>query len=128
MPLTVARRMRLLVVDDDRDYADSLKAFLELLDDWDTDVAYGAAESLVRAAKDRPDAVIMDLHMPPETGFIAAAALKARVAPPAIFAMSGSADLIERAREDTHFSCVVMKPVDPTVIVNWLSELSAKRP
>jgi two-component system, OmpR family, response regulator len=119
--------MRLLVVDDDRDYADSLQAFFELLDEWDTDVAYGAAESIVRASRDKPDAVIMDLNMPPETGFAAAAALKAHVQPPTIFAMSGNPDLVDRAREDRHFSRVVLKPVDPAVIVRWLAELSSKR-
>ena len=123
------RRMNVLVVDDNHDYADSLCQFLHLSEGWDVAAAYGVAHAISSARNRCPDAVLLDLEMPPASGFDLANAFEGSFSDrfPAIFAVSGSAALIERARADPRFRNTVLKPADPALLVKWLTEVAAHR-
>lgn len=69
------RQLRILVVDDDRDVADSLAALLEILD-YDVCVAYSGIGALEIAGRYRPDIVILDVNMPEMDGLPTARQLK----------------------------------------------------
>lgn len=73
-----ARRMRVLVVDDNRDAADTLAVFLEM-DGHDTRVAYGGMQALKIAFDFRPDGAIVDIGMPDMTGYEVARAFRREV-------------------------------------------------
>ena len=62
-----ARLLRVLVVDDDCDTADSLTVLLRL---WGHEVwsAYGGAAALELATEVRPDVVLLDVAMPRMSG------------------------------------------------------------
>lgn len=62
---------RILVVDDNRDAADSMATILELTGHA-TRTAYGGLETLSAAAEFRPDVILMDLGMPKLSGYGAA--------------------------------------------------------
>ncbi len=62
------RQLRILVVDDDHDVADSLAAVLEMLD-YDTCVTYSGTGAIELAGCFPPDVVILDINMPGLNGW-----------------------------------------------------------
>lgn len=69
------RRLRVLVVDDNRDAADALGELLERMG-HETVAAHGGAEALEAARSLRPDLVLLDLGMPPPDGYETARRLR----------------------------------------------------
>ena len=61
-------RGKVVIADDNRDAADSLKLLLEL-SGYDTFVAYNGQEALDFGARERPEAFILDVGMPDMTGY-----------------------------------------------------------
>ena len=59
--------MKVLVIDDERDYGDILRKTLEALG-HSASLAFSGAEGLQRAKADQPDAVLLDINMPDITG------------------------------------------------------------
>ena len=60
--------LRLLVVDDNRDSADSLAALLRL-EGFEVQTAYGGRQAIETAEQFRPTVLIVDLVMPIVNGF-----------------------------------------------------------
>jgi signal transduction histidine kinase len=69
--------MRVLVVDDNRDAADSL-ALLLRASGAETDVVYGGQEALSTVERFRPHVVLLDLSMPGMDGYQVAQGIRAR--------------------------------------------------
>ena len=69
------QRIRVLLVDDDRDVADSIAEVLRLLD-YQVQVVYGGEEALRMAGRYRPDVIILDINMPGMDGLQTARELK----------------------------------------------------
>jgi CheY-like chemotaxis protein len=59
---------RIVIADDNRDAADSLKMLLEL-SGYETFVAYNGQEALDLGARERPGAFVLDVGMPDMTGY-----------------------------------------------------------
>jgi CheY-like chemotaxis protein len=68
--------MKVLIVDDDRDGADSLAALIRVVLDYDVCVRYSGEDALDTAGAYRPDAVILDVNMPGVGGLQTAKILK----------------------------------------------------
>jgi CheY-like chemotaxis protein len=116
----------LLVVDDNRDYADALCELVALTSDWHPHAAYAVAEAVASAVEHWPDAVLLDLQMPPCTGFDAADALEKALPDhlPALLAVSGNSDLLQAAGRDKRFAGTILKPADPAGLLQLLDRLS----
>src|SRR5262249_51906204 len=71
-----APHWRVLVVDDNRDSAESLAAVLRL-DRHEALVAYGGKEALAVAERERPDLILLDIGMPDMDGYEVARRLRA---------------------------------------------------
>jgi two-component system CheB/CheR fusion protein len=106
--------LRILVVDDNRDSADSMATLLRL-DGHRLEVAYDGPEALQAATETRPDVVLLDIGLPSMTGLEVCRRLRAQSwgAQMTLIAMSGWAqerDRVEsmRAGFDAHLS----KPPD----------------
>jgi CheY-like chemotaxis protein len=69
------RQKHVLVVDDNRDAADTLAMLLEA-EGCECHTAYSGEEALALAERDHPDVVILDLFMPQMTGDEVARALR----------------------------------------------------
>ena len=108
-----ASRMRMLVVDDNGDSADSLALLLSLAG-HETHVARDGREALLRAATLRPDAVLLDLGLPGLSGYEVCRRLRvepwAREIP--IIAITGWGQDDDRRRsKEAGFDAHLVKPV-----------------
>jgi len=118
------RPLAVLVVDDNRDGADSL-AELVRLHGHAARAAYTPAAALAALDGFAPDAVVMDLAIPGRDGYNLAREICGRLARrPLLVAMTGHTSLARRSQEEgfhEHF----IKPVDPAALVALLAAHAA---
>ena len=103
-----------LVVDDNRDAADSLSMLLEIKG-CRVSVAYDGAEALAAAARQRPAAMVLDIAMPGMNGYDVARRMRAdpQLASTLIIALTGFGH--EEARRQVREAGIdhhLVKPVD----------------
>jgi PAS domain S-box-containing protein len=117
---TVPRR-RVLVVDDNRDAADTLAQLIELLG-HEVDVAYDGPGALELARARRPDVVLCDLGLPGMDGYQVARQLRAAGATSVrLVALSGYAQPEDVALAlSAGFDGHVVKPPDPERLAGLL--------
>ncbi|HEY1376947.1 MAG TPA: response regulator [Gemmataceae bacterium] len=119
----------MLVIEDNRDGADSLAVLLRLFG-FDARVAYSGPAGIAAAQVDPPAVVLLDLGMPGMDGYAVAAALRAdpATAGACLVAVSGHGG--EKARQrsaEAGFARHVLKPVEPEEIRALLTELTKSR-
>jgi CheY-like chemotaxis protein len=116
------RRRRVLVIDDNRDAADTLAQLVEMLGHAPV-VAYDALAGLAQASDDLPDVVPCDIGLPGMDGYEFARRLRA-LAPSRrvrLVALSGYAQPEDVARAaEAGFDAHVAKPPDPDRIAGLL--------
>jgi CheY-like chemotaxis protein len=111
----VADRFRVLVVDDDRDTADSFKTLIELLAvGCDVQTAYTGIQGLEAAGSFLPNLVIVDIALPGLSGLDVARQLKANPCHRAtvLVALSGYHNQ-GNACQDAGFDHYFIKPLNP---------------
>jgi len=115
-------RLRILVVDDNRDAADTLGMVLEAMG-HDVAVEYGAPEALERAATAPFQACLLDIGLPEMDGFELAQRLRMRVdAATVLVAITGYGQQGDRARSAASgFDHHLVKPVDIDALALILS-------
>ena len=119
-----ATPLRILVVDDNVDAADSLVQVLELLGHV-AEAAYDGPSGVAGAVRYRPDLVFLDIGLPDMDGYAVARALRAapEAAGARIVALSGYAQDADRARSrEAGFDDHLMKPLDSAALVRALDE------
>jgi CheY-like chemotaxis protein len=123
MPAIEAQKyLRILVVEDNRDSAESLRKLLEICG-YAVTVAYTAAEGLEEAKRTRPDVVLCDIGLPDSNGFELACALRAEpeTASARLIAVTAYGTDIDRARsEKAGFNLHLVKPVNPAELLDQL--------
>jgi CheY-like chemotaxis protein len=117
-------RRRLLIGDDDHDHADALCAVVELSTDWCVEAAYGLSDAMQKALAQPPQAVILDMQLPPYDGLEVADRLRqALPGEDLVFvAVTGSADYHALASNDDRFVQVQMKPADVPALLRCLED------
>jgi CheY-like chemotaxis protein len=121
-------RPRVLVVDDNRDAAESLATLFEL-ENYEVDLAYDGYAAVAAAGKHTPDLVIMDLGMPGMDGYEAARLIRQHPGAERIMmvALTGWGQGEARRRTlDAGFDCHLTKPVDFNELLRLASERMAK--
>ena len=117
-PLVMARRKRMLVVDDNPDAANTLAWLLRHLG-HDVRVVQSGTSAIAAAARLRPDFVFLDLVLPDMDGFQVAQALKRDPTLHATHIVAvtghGAHEYRERARE-AGIDLYILKPADFTLI------------
>jgi signal transduction histidine kinase len=116
---------RILVVDDNRDAAETLAAMLRL-EGNEVDTAFDGAGAVSASAQFQPDIILMDLGMPKLDGYEAARAIRrdtqgADVVLIAITGWGGEAD--RQMSHEAGFDRHLVKPVVPTELLAMLSSL-----
>ena len=105
--------LRVLVVDDNRDAADSLSLLLARLGHH-TRTVYGGATALDAAAEFQPDTIFCDLGMPVISGFEVAARLRSdpRYSPSVLVAVTGWGSEQDKLRaRERGFDLHITKPI-----------------
>ena len=119
---STTRVLRILVVDDNVDAADSLAILLQA-QGHDTSVAYDGIEALELAEAYRPDVVFLDIGMPRMNGHEVAAALRKMPGfeRTMLIALTGWGSPEDRARsQDAGFDHHLTKPASPTLLKRLL--------
>ena len=129
VPLFASGRRRLLVVDDNRDAADSLAAMLRL-SGHAVQVAYDGASAMALAETVRPDVMLLDLGMPQTSGYDVARWVRRQPwgAGVKLIALTGwGQDEDRRRTREAGFDLHLTKPVDPDQLVAMLDDDEAHR-
>ncbi len=121
--------LRVLVIEDNEDAADTLRMALEL---WghDVEVAYDGEAGLLTARRSLPDVVICDIGLPGLDGHGVARALRAGQDTNAalLVALTGYASADDRRRAvDAGFDHHLGKPADLTALAAVLGEVARRR-
>jgi CheY-like chemotaxis protein len=120
--------IRVLVVDDNRDSADSMAMLLETLGHCAA-ASYDGANAVEHAQRFCPDAVLLDLSMPGMTGFEVLPKLRAALEPAVVTvsAMTGlGSDEDRRRTQIAGFDAHLTKPVDLSALVALLETVSGR--
>ena len=116
---------RVLVVDDNRDSADSLSLLLRN-EGYVVDTAYDGAEAIRLADTNRPQVVLLDIQMPRLSGYDIVRELRRyeRAPRPYLVAVSAWGQESDRlAAKQAGFDLHLTKPVDPAQLIEMLSKL-----
>lgn len=128
--LDAKKNLRILVIEDNRDSADSLRKLLELCG-YAVTVAYSGREGLEAALRTRPDIVLCDIGLPDNDGYALAEALRdnpatARARLIAVTAYRSEQDK-KRSRE-AGFQLHLVKPVSPESLLLQLDPSTKNAP
>ncbi len=118
LPCHTARTLRVLVIEDNRDTADTLRQVLEMLG-HEVAVAYSGPAGVEAAMECRPDAVLCDIGLPGLDGYGVAAALRGQPATASarLVAVTGYGQEDDRRRSrEAGYDHHLVKPVDPDVL------------
>ena len=113
-PLPAGRARRVLLVDDNRDSAESLAQLLQLFghEIWQ---AYSGREAVAAARSRLPDLVLLDIGMPDLSGYEVARQIRAEpsLAGTTLVALTGYGSDEDRRRSlAAGFDCHLVKPID----------------
>jgi signal transduction histidine kinase/CheY-like chemotaxis protein len=120
--LAPQRQLRLIVVDDNTDAADSLATLLTV-QGYAATVEYDAAAALRRARSERPDLMLIDIGLPDMDGYQLAEQLRAQseTAHTVLVAITGYGQPKDRERAlAAGIAHHLVKPVDMTALVRIL--------
>jgi len=116
---------RILVVDDNRDAAETLAMMLRL-EGNEVDTAFDGEGAITATATFHPDVVLMDLGMPKLDGYEAARAIRrdAGGSEVVLIALTGwGGDMDRQLSQEAGFDRHLVKPVMPTELLALLSSL-----
>ncbi len=121
------RPLRLVLVDDNADAADSLSTLLGV-QGYSTAVEYDARSALRRARAERPDAMLVDIGLPDIDGYHLAEQLRAmpETRDTVLVAITGYGQARDRERAiEAGFAHHLVKPVDMTALVRVLESVGS---
>ena len=120
-----SRKARVLVADDERVIADTLKMILAGVG-YEVSVAYDGFSALEKAKEWLPDLFLTDVFMPGLSGIDAAIKVCERLPDCKVLIISGQADLKDLRREiesKCHRFDVLSKPVHPTELIAHIQKM-----
>jgi CheY-like chemotaxis protein len=128
-PLPGMAARRILVVDDNRDAAESLARLLQLYGN-DTRTAADGVQAVQMAAEYEPDVILLDIGMPKMSGFDACRAIRKQPRGKSIIvvALTGWGQEEDRRRSvEAGFDAHLVKPIDPESVLKLLMSSGAER-
>jgi signal transduction histidine kinase/ActR/RegA family two-component response regulator len=126
-PARRSRPLRVLVVDDNRDAADSLRMVLETEAGYEVRVAYDGASGVAAAREFEPDLALLDIGLPKGMdGYEVARRIRALPGRgrTSLVALTGYGRTEDRKRSaEAGFTAHLVKPVDPRVLREMLAQV-----
>jgi PAS domain S-box-containing protein len=117
-PVADRGRLRVLVVEDNKDAADSLQVLLELFG-YTVEVAYNGTAGVAAAQTFAPDVILCDIGLPGLDGYKLAAQLRQNpaTAQARLIALTGyGTDEDRRRSQEAGFDAHLTKPADPAAL------------
>ena len=114
--MQLAKKPRVLVVDDEQVIADTLAKILDL-NGFEASAVYTGTAAVETARSIEPDLIISDVIMPDMNGIEAAISIRNFLPGCKILLFSGqaaTADLLETARAQGHEFEIIAKPIHPS--------------
>jgi CheY-like chemotaxis protein/two-component sensor histidine kinase len=124
-PTPAARGVRVLLVDDNRESADSLGILLQL-SCFEVRTAYDGLEAVATAADFRPHAALLDIGLPKLNGYDVARRIRQEEWGAGIFLVAATGWGDEAAKQGSReagFDHHLVKPMDPATLMAMLSSL-----
>jgi CheY-like chemotaxis protein len=123
--------LKVLIVEDNRDAAESLRELLRL-DQHEVEVVHDGASALAKLDEFRADVVLLDIGLPRMDGFMVAHAIRARFAQqpmrPRLVALTGHGREADRhAALRSGFDGHVTKPVEPARLLRLVADEGMRR-
>lgn len=121
--------LRVLVVDDNHDAAESLSMLMQMMGN-ETRVAYEGLEAETMTGEFRPDVVLLDIGLPVRDGYEVARNIRALPWGDsiALVAVTGWGQEEDRRRaKEAGFDAHLVKPVDPDALTRLLASLKTQR-
>ena len=121
--------LRVLIVDDNRDVADSTASIMRM-NGCDVHVVYDGRAAIESVKRLRPDAVLLDIGLPAIDGYLVAEHIRAQPenGSTMIVAVSGYGQEQDRLRsKSVGFDYHVVKPIDPAVLAGLVGSLRLSR-
>lgn len=120
------RPVKVLVIDDAPDTAETLAEFLLQGFGFDARVAHDGRAGLAAATADPPVAVVLDLGLPGLNGLEVARLIRATVAPcPLLIAVTGHGEAFPEEAAVDAFDHYAVKPANPFVIAALVERAAA---
>ncbi len=118
--------LRILIVDDNRDGADSLSEMLKMMGN-DTRTAYDGQQAVDLASEYRPDVILLDIGLPKLNGYEACRLIREQPMGQGVvlIAVTGwGQDEDRRRSHEAGFDHHLVKPVDPQALMRMLTQLA----
>jgi len=128
-PPSVGPPLRILVVDDNRDSADSLSEILKMLGN-DIHTAYDGQEGVDAAGDFRPDVILLDIGLPKLNGYEACRRIREQPwgKDVVMIAATGWGQRNDRLRANAAgFDHHLVKPVDPQALIDLLHGIQMEK-
>jgi CheY-like chemotaxis protein len=122
--------LRILIVDDNRDSADSLVMLLRIMGN-DTRTAYDGQQGVDAAEEFRPDVMLLDIGLPKLNGYEACRRIRETAWGKSVvlIAVTGWGQEEDRRRShEAGFDHHMVKPVDPQTLMKLLADLRLLKP
>jgi signal transduction histidine kinase/DNA-binding response OmpR family regulator len=123
------KNLRVLVVDDNKDAADSIGLLLQL-EGFEVQLAYDGFQALELVSDYSPDAVLLDIGLPLMDGYEVARRIRAQPSGKQVILIAGSGFGREEDRQrsaDAGFDSHLTKPFDPQRLSNLLVTLCRRK-
>ena len=119
-----------LIVEDNRDAADSMARFLRMSAGFYVRVAYDGKTAVRMAVDDPPVAIVCDIALPRQDGFKVAQQLISRLdEKPLLIAMTAFGDMYSEATaRSAGFDHFLVKPADPFEIERLIADYVGELP
>ena len=126
----MSEKKRVLIVDDEPDYASIVQGYLEK-EGFEVDIAYNGVEGLEKVSANPPDAVLLDVMMPEKDGYKLCRELKRdpRYANIAVILLTAVADHVRTTRYShydgmsTEADDYIEKPASSEIVIQTLKRL-----
>ncbi len=125
LPKTLTTNLRIVVVDDNQDSANSLGMLLRIMGS-EVQIAHDGEEAVKVAEEFQPDVVFLDIGLPKMNGYEAARRIReqANGKKTVLIALTGWGQHEDkRQAREAGFDLHMVKPVDPTSLTNILADL-----
>lgn len=116
---------RVLIIDDDADIREATQICLEITGEWDVLTASSGSEGLIKAAAEKPDAILLDIMMPGMDGLTTFQNLQDNPETqniPIILLTAKAQSAEQRQFTQLRVAAVITKPYDPFSLSNQVAE------